>query len=56
MIFMFHIMGKNTSLPKNMIYKPKKKRKKEEIEIRNIALIKIQISYLPTKKNLNSFN
>ena len=34
-----------------MIYKPKKeKRKKEEIEIRKIALIKIQISYFPTKK------
>ena len=37
-------MGKNTSLPKNMIYKPKKKRKKE-IDIRRIPLIKIQITY-----------
>ena len=38
-----------------MIYKPKIE-KEEKIEIRMIALIKIQISYFPTKKFLNSFN
>ena len=54
-IIWLYFMGKNTSLPKNMIYKPKKEKKKKEIEIRKIALIKIQISYFPTKKNLNSF-
>ena len=48
-------MGKKTSLPKNMIYKPKIEKEKK-IEIRMITLIKIQISYFPTKKILNSFN
>ena len=29
-IIWLHFMGKNTSLPKNMIYKPKKEKKKKK--------------------------